>query len=227
MAEALSLIGLVSNIFQFIELGGDIVSASKQAYQSAQGTTVVVKDLRLLAEDIKHTGERATGFQSSPPSKDEIAIRNYAAECDVFAQELLPLLDKLTVKPGSKFQRLESLRVGFQGAAKKKDLDKLEGRLKDLDGRMRTRLSNAIDDKRHSRTVALLEELDRGNKRMDIISSSRFENLRRTISTALASSHTQTTEVINLLGQLHNRAEVATKHQRILRDLMFNQCGLR
>jgi hypothetical protein len=223
MAEAVTLIALISNIFQFIELGRNIVSASKQAYHSAQGTTTVVKDLRLLAEDIKHTRERATSFQSSLLSKDEIAIRNYAAEYNESAQELLPLLDKLTAKSGSKFPRLESLRVGIQGAVKKKDLQKLEERLKELDGRMRTRLSNALDDKRYSRTAALLEDLDRENKRMDIISSSRFEHLGQTISTALASSQTQATEVINLLGQLQNRAELATKHQKILRGLMFNE----
>lgn len=176
-------------------------------------------DLRLLAEDIKHTDKRATSVSPSLFSKDEIAIRNYAAECDELSQELLLLLDSLTARPGSKSRMLQSLRIGIQGAVKKKDLDKLENRLKELDGRMRTRLSNALGDKRYSRTVTLLKELDRGNKHMDIISSSRFESLGQTISEALASSQTQTSEVINLIEQLQNRAKVVTKHQRIFERL--------
>lgn len=222
MAEALVLIGLVANIFQFIEQGWNILSASKEVYHSAQGTTKVVQDLRLLVEDIANTSERASKFASSFLSVDEVAIRDYSAECAVLAQELLALLDKLTAKHESKFRRMESLRVALHGAVKKKDLEKLKDRLKELDRRMRSRLSNVLDDKRYSSIVALIQELDKKNKRMDLISSCRFEDLRQTILTSLAESYTQT-EVMTLLVQLQNQAEATTKHQRILTGLMFNE----
>ncbi|KAE9374095.1 hypothetical protein N431DRAFT_280000, partial [Stipitochalara longipes BDJ] len=223
MAEALALIGLVANVFQFVEQGWNILSASKEVYHSAQGTTKAFHDLRLLVEDITYSSERASKSASSFFSVDEIAIRNYAAECTVLAQELLALLDKLTAKAGSKFRVIESLKVGLHGTVKKKDLEKLQWRLKDLDERMRNRLSNVLGDRRYSSIVALIQDLDEKNKRMDLASTSRFERLRQDISIALIDSKTQTERFIALLAQLQNQAEATATHQRILASLMFDE----
>jgi hypothetical protein len=168
MAEALVLIGLVANVFQFIEQGWNILSASKEVYHSARGTTQAVQDLRILVEDIKYSSERAKKSASSLYSVDEIAIRDYATECDALAQELQMLLDKLTAKPGAKFRTFVSLKVGLQGALKKKDLEKLQGRLQELEGKMRKRLSNTLGDKRYSSLAALIQGLDQTTKRMDL-----------------------------------------------------------
>jgi hypothetical protein len=74
MAEALALIGLVANVFQFIEQRWNILSSSKDVYNSTQGTTKAIQDLCLLAEDIANTSKRASNSVSSFLSVDEIAI---------------------------------------------------------------------------------------------------------------------------------------------------------
>ncbi|KAN0102600.1 hypothetical protein V8E51_010913 [Hyaloscypha variabilis] len=223
MAEALVLIGLVANVFQFIEQGSKILSVSKEVYHSAQGTTQAVQDLRLLVEDIKYSTDKANKSASSFYSVDEIAIRDYATECGALAKELQMLLDKLTAKPGAKFKTIESLKVGFQGSLKKKDLEKLERRLRDLESKMRRRLSNLLDGKRYSSLAALIQGLDQTTKRMDLRFAVGFEQLGRDISTALADSQSQTKNLVALVVQFQNRAEATATYQRILTSLMFDE----
>ncbi|KAI4694174.1 uncharacterized protein J4E84_002756 [Alternaria hordeiaustralica] len=65
MAEALAIIGLVSNIISFIDFGIKFASGARNVRDSVHGTTAEVRELELIVEDVKRYHERVKKQQAS------------------------------------------------------------------------------------------------------------------------------------------------------------------
>lgn len=78
MAKALTLLGLVANVFQFIELGCNILSTAKKAYEDSTGLSNDIRHVDLLLEDISNTRNWIEIHMASQTllsmTKDEVAI---------------------------------------------------------------------------------------------------------------------------------------------------------
>ncbi|KAK8098842.1 uncharacterized protein PG998_012083 [Apiospora kogelbergensis] len=164
MAE-LALLGLVANIFQFVETGIKIASSARDVYQCAENFQT--REIRLLLEDIKQTGEEVAKLPHGALSDDELAICKYSEECNSIAAELDVLAAKLSKKDGTKSRTLDSMRIAIYNHRKRNEIQELVTRLNRVDGRLRTKLQKVLrqeagteDDETWSRVMAAVERVD-------------------------------------------------------------------
>lgn len=147
MAEALTLLRLVANVLQFVEVGRALLSAAKEAREDGRVLTKDLQHVHLLLEDIRSTGEwvEKSVDPSLPMSMDEVAIWKYSEKCDAIAARLDQVLGKLRVRDDAKSRKVESSRVAVVGFAKRIEVQRLVDRLEQLDERLRRRLRQSLD----------------------------------------------------------------------------------
>ncbi len=228
--ESLAILGLVSNVCQFVEQGWKIILLSKEIYESSDGSTRAVANLRLLLEDLRTTTDEVKLLPASSLSPDEKALQFYLEECQNIASQLTVLIGKLTAQAGTKSRTLESMRVAFQSVAKKGEIEKMKSQLLDLDRRVRIRLRKILDksstdgqERRYSSVVARLDRLDENYVRMDAVLSARFENLRRSLSDQIIARSLSAAGLASLLDQFREEMRQADLHQTILGSLRFHE----
>lgn len=240
MAEALTLLGLVANILQFVELGHTILSSAKEVYEDGKGLTSQMRHVQLLLEDIRNTRDgiekRLANTTPLSLSNDEIAIQNYSTECDAIAARLGEMLEKLRVRDGAKSRRLESLRVSVYSMARKSEVQRLVEQLEDLDRRLRMRLQKVLDKEAAEReahdqedmenititgfssVVVMIDGLDKMNQRLGLQMGQAFDTLRLQLLQEIRSnSATLSRSVL----ELTENAKRTDDHQKLLQSLLF------
>lgn len=93
--DPLTAIGLVGNIVQFVDFSSNIISKSRQLYQSADGALTENIDTETVTKDLieLNTKLQAGGSPTAGTSPLEILSRS----CSDVADELLTALGKLKV----------------------------------------------------------------------------------------------------------------------------------
>ncbi|KAJ8125002.1 hypothetical protein O1611_g8638 [Lasiodiplodia mahajangana] len=187
MAE-LALLGLVANIFQFIELGINIVSTARDVYQCVESFQST--EIRLLLEDIRNTSNevgRLSGQSSVWLCHDELAIRSYSAECDSVAAELSSLAAKLTRNDGAKSRTLDGVR----------DLDK------NVRQRLERVLNKQVDMAREGQFCSIMAIIDRLDKRgfdLEVSTAKVLDKSRELLRQQLTTDHRVGPQGYFLLG---------------------------
>jgi len=145
MAEALAIIGLVSNIISFIDFGIKFASGARNVRDSVHGTTAEVRELELIVEDVKRYHERVKKQQASGQklSVHEDHILGMVQQCRDIAEELRKAIARLHVREG-RSKTIESSRVLFQSFWKQRDIVSLRTRLEALDKRVRLNVEYII-----------------------------------------------------------------------------------
>jgi hypothetical protein len=138
MAEALAIIGLVSNIISFIDFGIKFASGARSVRDSLHGTTAEIRELELIVEDVEryHEQVKKQKIAGQKLSVHEQRILNMVKQCQEIAKELHKAIDRLHVRQG-RSKTLESSRVLFQSFWKQRDIVAMRKRLEDLDQRIR------------------------------------------------------------------------------------------
>jgi len=123
---------LAGNIFQFVQFAGNLISKSREIYNSADGTageiialeTLTKKDIALYFQ--LSTSLRSPGILSALP-KEEQQLEDFRIQCTEIATELLEALDQLKIKgpPG----KWKSFRKALKTVWGKKKLEAMEKRL--------------------------------------------------------------------------------------------------
>lgn len=131
MAE-LAAIGLASNILQFLELGIKLYSKGRAKYQSVSGISEEDEELITDTQRVRSLA-RLIHEGNSIPDKQLIEVHLYeiARSCDVVATALIDTLDELGVGTGRN-RRWESFRKALRQEFKKTEIEKREGRLRNL-----------------------------------------------------------------------------------------------
>lgn len=103
MAEALTLIGLVSNVLQFVDVGTSLVRKYREIYNSVQGATAVndeieaeVRQVKALVEDVKASFEPYESKAISSNTKRQ--LQSFLLAWNTVAERLLRLLEDHKVK---------------------------------------------------------------------------------------------------------------------------------
>ena len=146
MAEALAIVGLVSNIISFIGFGLKVASGARNVRDSLHGTTADLHELQLIVADVRKFNNQVRQQRSSGHrlSKHEINILAMVKECDNVAHELQQAIEKLKVRSW-RSKTLESGRIAFQTIRKQKYIDALRTRLDSLDQRVRSNIEHIIN----------------------------------------------------------------------------------
>jgi hypothetical protein len=134
-----TILQIAASILQFVDVGCQIVSATKEAYESADGVKKETAELKLLVEDIQ--GQNAQIVNSRSLSNDETALKALAQDCVELSKKLERILAKLTVRKDAHFRILESTRVSIEAMRKSKDIVELKRRLLELQSHVQQRLA--------------------------------------------------------------------------------------
>ena len=145
MAEALAIIGLVSNIISLIDIGLKIASGTRDVRHSLHGTTADIHELDLVAADVQRYNDQVKQQKASGQnlSDHEQQILAMVGECDTLVIELRKAIKTLKIRDG-RSKTLESGRVAFQTLWKQKEIDGLRGWLDSLDQRIRCNVEHII-----------------------------------------------------------------------------------
>jgi len=145
MAEALAIIGLVSNVLSFIDFGTKFVSGTRNVRDSLYGTTAEVRELELIVEDVEKYHEQVEKQQASGQrvSVHEQRILDMVRQCRAISGELHKAIKRLHVREG-RSKTIESSRVFFQSFWSQGDIISLQKRLQVLDVHIRQHIEHII-----------------------------------------------------------------------------------
>ncbi|KAL9617521.1 MAG: hypothetical protein Q9160_007679 [Pyrenula sp. 1 TL-2023] len=146
MAEALVSIGLAANIFQFVGYGISIISDTREIYHSASGAKDENVELEHVISNVVDINEQIIAGAS--------------------AYQLLDILQKLKPSNDANFSKLEALHKALKSAAKKREIEDLERRLRKIENQASFRLMALLSGKstlmkyaiEHEATLGALED---------------------------------------------------------------------
>ena len=145
MAEALAILGLVSNIISFIDFGFKVASEAQNVRSSLHGTTTEVRELELIVDEVSRYNKIITQQKDGGQklTDDEKLILQMAAQCENMANGLRQAIKKLRIRQG-RSKTLESGRVAWGWWKQKDHIADLLRRLDSLDQRLRRHIENVI-----------------------------------------------------------------------------------
>jgi len=137
MADPISALSLVANIFEVLSFAGGLISAGNQIYRAADGKLEENFTAEQLAEDLKRL---TTGLSDSQRQwldahgnaqldADEVRLRNICERCTETAVDLNVHLSKLKVQEGAKFRRLKSYRQALIAVWREDEINRVAARL--------------------------------------------------------------------------------------------------
>lgn len=125
------MLGLASNIVQFLEFGGRLISSTFELYGAAEGALSSNRALEEVSTDLK---QLCDGMLPSVPSSNvpamtesEAALLPLSRSCRALGQDFLVVLEDLKVKGNRK--RWQSVRQALRTAWKAKDIQRYERQL--------------------------------------------------------------------------------------------------
>ena len=122
--EALAAIGLVGNIVQFVDFGGELIAKSVQLYRSYDGALPENVDIDVVT---KHLAVLIKKLEDDAILVGDGALQNLSRSCKKAADDLLAALN--TVKVKNTQQKWESIRKALRSVWSKEKIRELERRL--------------------------------------------------------------------------------------------------
>ncbi|KAI4643296.1 uncharacterized protein J4E79_011236 [Alternaria viburni] len=125
--EALTAIGLIANIVQFVDLGAKLIGSAKEIHDSTSGMTMENKSLEEVTIEMRDLTWRLKLPITDSNSQDQQALRRLAQECRELSEQILHLLKKIA--PGKPNSTLGTLRSAIKNIKYNDEKKELEERL--------------------------------------------------------------------------------------------------
>jgi len=125
--EALTAIGLIANVIQFVDLGAKLVGSAKEMRNSVSGMTLENKSLEEVTIEMRDLTSRLEPPKTHARTQDEEALRLLAQECRELSDQILRLLRKIA--PSKPNSTLRYMRSAFKNIKYKDDKRELENKL--------------------------------------------------------------------------------------------------
>ncbi|RHZ67684.1 hypothetical protein CDV55_107910 [Aspergillus turcosus] len=213
--DAVTIIGLVSNIISFIDLGSKFVKEVREIYNSASGATgdalshgLIAGEMRRFANDLVPSGQAV--------NKTDKAICDLAEECKSVAEAILKLLDE--IKPKRSGSSFRSVRSAIKGLWYEKDISNLQARLEKCRSQLGLQLSYATSSEIKDQLKMLAKHSQEGGTRI-LKLQQQVQELHRTVET----SDLRLRQGVQNLLQLSDDSYTALITQRLLDSLRFDE----
>ncbi|KAL8647218.1 MAG: hypothetical protein Q9226_006522 [Calogaya cf. arnoldii] len=198
--EALAVLGLASNIVQFLEFSGRLVSSTFELYEAAEGALSSNSVLEQISTDLKQHCEgmlpSPTSSNAPPRTVSEAALLPLSQSCRALGQEFLVVLEDLKVK--GKRRGWQSVRQALRTAWKAKDIQRYERQLGSYRSQIAVRLL-AILGWRQDQTTTMqcrlagdvasiaeaLDQLKHEYRRLGLSAANEAAELRKTVIDSL------------------------------------------
>ncbi|KAL4928882.1 uncharacterized protein BDV17DRAFT_263032 [Aspergillus undulatus] len=230
MSDPFSIVGLAAAIAQFLDIGFRLVHEAKEIYDSNAGTRQDLAELQLVVEDIRLLNQDiCSSLPFQPLSKDDLAIRALADQCNVIADSLLAELAPLEVNNQAKYRMLESVRVSMSAFTRRKAIQRLWDRLRMMETQLRERVARATQKEHYSSIMLVLESLRREVEDAGLTTSNQITNFKDPIAyaTAPTASNSGKRYAVDLSGlhlaltDLLQEGRLVEHRQRIIESLTF------
>ncbi|KAL1633548.1 hypothetical protein SLS58_011063 [Diplodia intermedia] len=221
-AEALAVVGLVSNVLQFVDFVSGLFNETREIYRSIEGQSeahieleMTLKDLTNLTKELE-TGTACTGEPTT--GSDSLAL--LAAKCKEIAGDLEKVMGTMKVKYASKHKRKwHSFQKALEGIWRKGDIESMLSRISDIRRQLSFHLQ--LDIKKQLDSVkegydALREDERRTTETLARIQQSISAQEQRTAKMMHDCDTSKLFEDISLLVDKENE-----RRQRVLRSLCF------
>lgn len=131
--EALTAVGVASNVVQFLELGISVVRLAFQITGSATGTTKHMTELEVVASDITKTLKaiKSDSHKAGNHPTDDI-LQGLVKRCLKLSEEIIDMINDLKVQHEGRLRIVEGIYKAGLTIYKRKDLERLSGQLLDL-----------------------------------------------------------------------------------------------
>lgn len=201
MAEALALIGLVSNIFGFIEVGVSLVSAVHSLRDASKLPDIRELDSMLdIVQGRSDDARRRLGLSGAKMPKNESQILKMADECVQVAAELRKHSKTLSKTDKTRHPTLANVRIAVQFQFSKKEINELRGRLIKMDRIVRDNMVEALQRYACSAFVDLL--------RPDIQAPQVISIPEVVVLTFHSDRHSEVMHSLKSLNQVHNDYDI-------------------
>lgn len=145
MAEALALIGLVSNIFGFIELGVQLVAAAQSLNAARKIPNIDELDSIIVKIQLDHDCVRKRIASSkAKPSKTDLNILKMVKDCDEIAKQLKDLSKKLSTREEAWSRTADNFWVALRSITNRGEIQDLAERLMRMDNMIRGYMQTAL-----------------------------------------------------------------------------------
>ncbi|KAI9778855.1 MAG: hypothetical protein M1839_007818 [Geoglossum umbratile] len=134
--EVLAAIGLVGNIIQFVDFGGELISKTVEIQKS--GTSALAENINIETAT-NDLALLSTNLRDSAESTSDTALRELCQSCNTVATELLTVLDIVKVCGGQ--NKWKSFRKAMRSVWSKDDIALLEQRLARLRDELNLRVT--------------------------------------------------------------------------------------
>ena len=224
--DPLTIIGLASNIVQFVDFTSKLISATHSIYISASGASSENLELEALTQDL----QRLTSQIKPPDSSvcgnsvtvEEVDLLNVSKQCLDVSAELLSVLESIKVK--GNHRRWKSFYQAYQSVRKKGEIENLQERL----GRIEQRMGIRGLLTKQSTIIAKLDklELESQNSQMartnDIVElQEEFKRLFANINSVVKDESTNQKELLERVTASAQKGVEYESEQRTLATLRF------
>jgi hypothetical protein len=96
--DPFAAIGLASSILSFIDFSAELITGALEIYGSGSGTTEEGRSREAIVSEMKKFSSKLLPPDNSQLMGDEKALCRLAAECNIFSDQILDLLEKIKPK---------------------------------------------------------------------------------------------------------------------------------
>ena len=118
------MIGLIANVFQFIDFGGKLIAKSTELYRSSEGALAENIDVETATNHLLLLNSK---LKDAATTAGDNALKSLCESCKSTADELLAALNE--VKVNGEQDRWKSIRKALRSVWSKEKICELEGRL--------------------------------------------------------------------------------------------------
>ena len=168
--DPLTVVGLLSNVVQLVEVSWKIVSKSHDIYR--HGSVPEHRDIETVTADLQKINDKLLAFLSSTvgeedANEDDEALRLLCESSNKIAVELIQRL--AIIKPDDEHRSWKSIRQALKSVWLKSELDDMAVRLQAFRTQLNTRILVSVRDR--------IDGLDQGNKNiLHSIAESRVQS---------------------------------------------------
>ncbi|KAF2113604.1 hypothetical protein BDV96DRAFT_613546 [Lophiotrema nucula] len=227
--DPISALGLASNIIQFVQFAGKLISESQEAYESIDGVSQRNANLEGIANDLLNLHQQLLKDASSrtPGAKlsaAEAQLQSLAKESTQVAEKLIGIVQAL--KSSARNKRWKSVRHAIASSWKQSDIAALQARLGDIRQQLDTalliclRLTRLL--RRQSNTTTLFMHEIKAQQKELLRSIRRYEDRPNEEQLRSLSAQLEASAELDLEGQFCRLmlaqlefAEIQDRYERI------------
>ncbi|KAL8916423.1 MAG: hypothetical protein Q9208_008524 [Pyrenodesmia sp. 3 TL-2023] len=186
--EVLAVLGLASNIVQFLDFSGRLVSSTLELYEATEGALSSNSVLEEISTDLKELcdGLLPSGASGIGPTrtKSEAALLSLSQSCRAMGQKFLLVLEDLKVK--GKGKGWQSARQALRTAWKAKEIQRYERQLGEYRSQIAVHLLAILGLAGDITSIAkTLDQLKDDHHRLGISATNEAAELRQAVISSL------------------------------------------